>query len=92
MSAQYYQLCNRHKGKPVVIREKGGKVHRGIIERVDRNYVYLRPVNAGRGIGGFGSGYYYGPGYGYGYGYGYGWGRVALGAIAGFALATALFW
>jgi len=92
MSAQYYNLCNQHRGKPVVIREKNGQVHRGVIERVDRNYVYLRPMNARRGIGGFGIGYY-GPGYGYGYGYGgYGWGRVALGAIAGFALATAFFW
>lgn len=99
MSSNYYNMCCQHVGKSVVIREKSGRVHRGIVDRVDRNYVYLRPMTRGRGIGGFGYGYYgygggYGGGYGYGYGggYGYGWGRVALGAIAGFALASAFFW
>lgn len=90
MVRKYYDLCNQHRGRPVVIRERNGQMHRGVIDRVDRNYVYLRPMRGGRGIGGFGYGYY--GGYGYGYGGRYGWGRVALGAIAGFALASAFFW
>lgn len=87
-------MCRGHMGKSVVITERCGRVHRGVVDRVDRNYVYLRPMNRGRGIGGFGFGYYsYGYGGGYGGGYGYGNGaRIALGAIAGFALATAFFW
>lgn len=76
----YYDRCNECMGRPVCIRMKDGKVHRGIIDRVDRRQVYLRPLE-NRGLGGFG--------YGYG-GYGYGGGGWAL-ALAGIAALSVLF-
>lgn len=84
-------MCHRGVGRPVVIHTVDGRVHRGIIHRVSRNKVFLRPMG-GRGprnYGGFG--YPYGP-YGYG-GWGFGWGLgvgIAFGAIA--ALAFTAFW
>lgn len=77
----YYKKCCEYRGKPVMITTRDGKVHRGVVERVTPTHVYLRPMGRGR-IGGFGY-----------YGYGYGWGiPIALGAIAGIALATAFWW
>ncbi|QXE01490.1 hypothetical protein [Terribacillus sp. DMT04] len=84
---QYHSLCQRYRGKAVEIRCNDGKVHRGIIQRVDRNHVYLQPMNRSKNLGGFGYGGF--GGYGGGYGYG-GWG-VALGAIAGIALLSLFF-
>lgn len=91
MSASHYERCCEYKGRPVVITTTDGRAHRGIVERVDRRHVYLRPTGGGRGgLGyspwwayGYGGGGFYRPGYGY---------AVALGAIAGVALATAFFW
>lgn len=83
MSAYYYQLCCRHHGKVATITDRYGRRYVGRISRVDRQFVYLQP--SGRGLGGFG----YGWGWGWGPGFGY---RVALGAIAGIAIAGLVFW
>ena len=81
-----YHLCCKHQGKMVRITEHCGRVHVGRITGVDRRMVYIQPH---RGFGGYGFGYWgWGRPYGYG-GLGYG---VALGAIAGVALAGAFFW
>ena len=61
----------RYHRRPVEIRTRDGRVHRGMIERVDSNRVYLRPL---RGTGGFGYGWI---------GFGFG---IALGAIVSLAL------
>lgn len=88
MSVEHYHgLCQRYRGRAVVIRTRDGEVHRGAIHDVDSNSVYMRPLNQPRRLGGFGYGFY-GRGYG-GYGYGRHGYRVALGAIAALAL---LFW
>ncbi|MDW0109438.1 hypothetical protein [Sporosarcina aquimarina] len=72
-----FQTCSRHRGKAVMIRTKDGREHRGIIQHVDNRQVYLRPMNSGRNLGGFGYGF---GGYSYrGRGFGFG---IALGAIA----------
>ncbi|KRG11412.1 hypothetical protein [Lederbergia galactosidilytica] len=73
MSANhYYHACRGGVGRPVMIRTKDDQVHRGIIDRVSPNRVYLRPLGRSN---------YGGYGYGWGWGWGFGWG-VALGAIA----------
>ncbi|AIF67511.1 hypothetical protein [Terribacillus saccharophilus] len=87
---QYRSLCQRYSGKAVEIRCHDGKVHRGIIQRVDRDRVYLQPMGRSRNFGGFGYGGYGGYGGGFGRGFGFGFG-VAFGAIAGIALLS-LFW
>ncbi|WP_366248120.1 hypothetical protein [Terribacillus aidingensis] len=88
---QYRSLCQKYTGKAVEIRCHDGKVHRGIIQRVDRDRVYLQPMGRSRNLGGFGyGGYGYGYGGGFGRGFGFGFG-VAFGAIAGIALLS-LFW
>ncbi|MED1202399.1 hypothetical protein [Heyndrickxia acidicola] len=83
----YYHQCRGGIGKPVEIRTVDGRIHRGVIHRVDNRHVYLRPF-PGRNYGGFGYPYY--GGYGWGWGAGFGWG-VALGAIASIAF-LGLFW
>ncbi|PAE17739.1 hypothetical protein CHH91_02400 [Virgibacillus sp. 7505] len=92
---QYRSLCQKYTGKAVEIRCYDGKVHRGIIQRVDRDRVYLQPMGRSRNLGGFGYGGYgngYGGGYGRSFGRGFGFGvGVAFGAIAGIALLS-LFW
>ncbi|PAD34247.1 MULTISPECIES: hypothetical protein [Terribacillus] len=92
---QYRSLCQRYSGKAVEIRCHDGKVHRGIIQRIDRDRVYLQPMGRSRNFGGFGYGGYgngYGGGYGRSFGRGFGFGfGVAFGAIAGIALLS-LFW
>ncbi len=87
---QYRSLCQRYSGKAVEIRCHDGKVHRGIIQRVDRDRVYLQPMGRSRNFGGFGYGGYGGYGGSFGRGFGFGFG-VAFGAIAGIALLS-LFW
>lgn len=87
---QYRSLCQRYSGKAVEIRCHDGKVHRGIIQRVDQDRVYLQPMGRSRNFGGFGYGGYGGYGGGFGRGFGFGFG-VAFGAIAGIALLS-LFW
>ncbi|WP_068676563.1 hypothetical protein [Oceanobacillus sp. Castelsardo] len=81
---QYHALCQRYRGRAVEIRTRDGRRHRGIIQRVSNNRVFIQPLGRNRNLGGFGYGY----GYGYG-GFGYG---LALGAIVGLALLPFFFW
>lgn len=93
MSANYYyDVCCRHMGRPVEITTKDGRCHRGMIQHVDRNNVYLQPLGSGKNFGGFGYGYGpYGPYGGFG-GYGGGFGPgIALGSIATLALLPLFF-
>ncbi|WP_138417492.1 hypothetical protein [Aquibacillus sediminis] len=87
MSVEHmYHRCCRYKNRPVAIRTHDGKVHRGIIRNVNRNRVFLDPLDRRRDLGGFGYPYWgWGPGYGFGYG-------LALGAIAGITLLPFFFW
>lgn len=78
--SRYYHTCQRGIGRPVHIRTFDGQIHRGVIERVSPNKVYLRPLRRTPNYGGYGYGFYGG----YGGGWGFGWG-VALGAIAALA-------
>ncbi|RSK27268.1 hypothetical protein EJF36_10460 [Bacillus sp. HMF5848] len=77
-----YELCCKYHGKVVRIEDRNGRVHVGRITRVSREKVYIQPTGAGRNLGG------------YGFGWGWGWGGygIALGAIAGIALAGLFFW
>ncbi|RSL32558.1 hypothetical protein D7Z54_15510 [Salibacterium salarium] len=77
-----YDLCCRYEGRTVRLSCRDGRTHVGIITRVDRKHVWLRPVG---NRGAFGYGFY--GGYGHGYGI-----PFALGAITGVALASAFFW
>lgn len=56
---QCHQMALRGIGRPAEIRTNRGTVHRGIVDRVTNDRVYLRPManQAGRGsYGGFGYG------------------------------------
>ncbi|AIE60240.1 hypothetical protein [Bacillus methanolicus] len=83
-AARYYDMCNRGIGRAVQIRTHDGRIHRGIIERVSPNRVFLRPFGRTRNFGGFG----YPWGWGVGTGFAFG---VALGAIASLAFIP-FFW
>ncbi|MEC5424567.1 hypothetical protein QGM71_13785 [Virgibacillus sp. C22-A2] len=86
--AHYHGLCQRYKGRAVVIKTRDGRTHRGIIQHVDGHRVYLQPLG-GRGLGGYGYG-----GYGYGrfrrprFGFGAG---IVLGSIVTLALLPFFF-
>jgi hypothetical protein len=82
----YYNQCLRGVGKPAQIRTRDGRVHRGTIERVSPNRVYIRPYER-RNFYGLGYGFYGGYG-GWGWGAGYG---IALAAIAALAFIP-FFW
>lgn len=79
---ELYNLCCKYHGKRVRIVDREGRVHHGEVTRVSRNMVWIRP---NEDLGGYGLGFFGFGGYGFGYG-------IALGAIAGIALATAFFW
>ena len=81
-----YNVCRQYHGKMVCITDKRGNRHIGRITHVDRRMVYIHPHG---GFGGYGFGYWGGYGGWRGGGFGYG---IALGAIAGVALAGAFFW
>jgi len=81
---ELYNLCCRYNGQRVRIVDKQGRVHLGEVTRVNRDMVWIRP---NEDLGGYGLGFFGFGGYRYGFGYG-----IALGAIAGIALATAFFW
>ncbi|MGE8205098.1 hypothetical protein ACQKP0_11080 [Heyndrickxia sp. NPDC080065] len=87
MPVAYYDMCRRGVGKGVEIRTHDGKVHRGIIHRVDNRMVYLQPLPR-RNYGGYGYPYYGGYGWGWG-GFGLG---IGLGFIAGLAFLPFFFW
>lgn len=80
-----YDLCCKYHGRRVRITDNQGNTHVGHITRVTRRMVWIQPSNPG----GFGLGYW-GPYNGYG-GSGLGIG-IAIGAIAGIALASLFFW
>lgn len=81
--AEMYDLCCQYQGKRVRITDTDGRVHVGRITNVDRKMVWLEPD---RGFGGYRLGYWgWGPRPGFGYG-------IAIGAIAGIALASLFFW
>ncbi|MGN7388006.1 hypothetical protein [Sporosarcina sp. SAFN-015] len=86
---QYHSLCTRHIGRAVVIGTRDGRTHRGIIQCVRGNKVYLEPFGRQRNLGGFGYGFRYGYGFG-GRGLAFGLG-IALGSIVTFALLP-FFW
>jgi hypothetical protein len=80
----YHRLCNRYRGNAVKIVTNDGRVHRGIIHRVDHRRVYLRPLGGPGNLGGYGYGFYGGfAGFGYG---------LALGAITSIALLPFFLW
>ncbi|MFQ3543423.1 hypothetical protein Q7A53_05005 [Halobacillus rhizosphaerae] len=74
-----YGRCRQFHGRPVRIACHDGRTHLGEVTRVDRDRVWIRPLNGNRG---FGYGYY-------GWGYGY---PVAFAAIATIAVASLFFW
>ncbi|MEN1969475.1 hypothetical protein WMZ97_15540 [Lentibacillus sp. N15] len=76
----YYHQCMRCVGRPVQIRTRDGRIHRGVIDRVNNTHVYLRPMG-NRNLGGFGYGYG-------GWGWGGGWGGFGLGFASGIALTA----
>ncbi|MFT8323152.1 MAG: hypothetical protein ABF649_19985 [Bacillus sp. (in: firmicutes)] len=83
--SHYYNQCSNGIGKCVRIRTHDGNVHTGIIDRVTRNKVYIRPLGGNRrNYGGFGYGY---PGYGGGWGWG--WAGAAFGVSLGLIAALA---
>lgn len=85
MSAHYYSLCNRYRGRAVQIRTHDERLHRGIIVDVKRNRVFIRPLGRLRNFGGFGYGYYGFGGSGFLYG-------LALGAIVSLVAIPFFFW
>lgn len=81
--AQAYDLCHQYHGKRVRITDTDGRVHVGRITNIDRRMVWLEPEG---GFWGYRLGFWefgFRPGFGYG---------IALGAIAGIALAPLFFW
>lgn len=78
----YYHLCNKNIGVPVEIRCHDGAIHRGIIDRVERDRVFLRPLDGGAG----GRGVYF---WGFGAGLAIG---IPLGAIATLAFLPWGWW
>lgn len=55
---KYYDLCRKSVGRLAEIRTTRGTVHRGIIDRVTSDKVYIRPMNnildyRGSGYGSF---------------------------------------
>lgn len=85
---QHYNTCCQNMNRPVRIRTGDGKVHTGVVSKVDRSRVYLRPIG-NRPQGGLGYGFRGYPGYGYGWGWGWG---IALASIAAIALLPLFFW
>ncbi len=83
-ASRFYNMCNQGIGRAVEIKMHDGCVHRGIIERVTPDRVFLRPLTSARNFGGFSYGYYGGRGWGFAAG-------IALGAIAALAFIP-FFW
>ncbi|MDE3839078.1 hypothetical protein C0966_06805 [Bacillus methanolicus] len=82
--SRYYHMCNRGIGRAVQIRTRDGRIHRGIIERVSPNRVFLRPFGRPRNYGGYGMPWGWGVGAGFAFG-------VALGAIVSLAFIPFFF-
>lgn len=84
MSQHFYDQCCNNVGRAVEITCHDGTVHRGIIRNVDRDQLWLGPLDEGH------NGAYDGPGVFY-YGYGGGWG-LAWASIAALAFLPFFFW
>lgn len=81
MSVRYYQdMCMKNRGRAVEIRTRDGGVHQGVIDRMDENCVYLRPLRGADRLGGFGYGLI---------GFGFG---IAFGAIASLAFLPGFYY
>nr|WP_074598318.1 hypothetical protein [Sediminibacillus halophilus] len=90
-SLSHFETCNRNIGEAVKITCHDGTVHRGIIDRVHRDRVFIRPIEdrvGDPGPGGPGL-FLYGPGWGWGYGAAYG---IAFASIAALTLLPFIFW
>ncbi|WP_370621780.1 hypothetical protein [Bacillus sp. JCM 19034] len=74
----YYDICCRYKGERVCITDKSGRKHVGTITHITPTHVYIKPDQDD----------YCGYSYGF-FGFGY---PIALGFIAGLALAPLFFW
>jgi hypothetical protein len=81
--SRFYDMCNRGIGRCVQITTRDGRVHRGFIDRVTPNRVFLRPIGRNRNYGGYGYG-----GWGWGFGFAAG---IAIGAITAIAFIP-FFW
>lgn len=85
LSIDYYRdLCARNCGNAVEITTFDGDIYRGVIDRIEGDYVYLNPLNDNDGFENGVSGFIL-SGIGFGIG-------IALGAIATFALLPRFFW
>jgi hypothetical protein len=79
----YYDLCCRHHGRFVTIRDRFGRVYNGRIIRVSRTHVFLQPRGP-RNLGGFGFGFWSPFGFFSPF-------AIPLAFIAGFALGGLFF-
>lgn len=69
-AGRYYNMCRGAVGRAVEVRCVDGRVHRGIIDRVTPNRLYLRPLRGGYGYAGYGYG-------AWAFGWGFAWGAIA---------------
>ncbi|MCG3089775.1 hypothetical protein [Sporosarcina cyprini] len=82
----HHAMCNRYVGRAVVIGTRDGQTHRGVIQGVRNNKVYLQPIGNQRNSRGIGFGF----GIGYGGGWAFGLG-IAIGSIVTLALLPFFF-
>lgn len=83
---RYYNICCDNIGAPVEITCHDGSIHRGMIDRVERGHVFLRPFEGRPGFDHSGHGNYL---WGWGFGFGAG---IALGTIATLAFLPFFYW
>lgn len=90
MSAnRYYDMCCNRVGERVRVECRDGKIHHGYIDRMNRDHLFLRPIDGARGGGGIdgpgGPGLFYWGGWGFGAGavFGLAWGTIIGLSFAG---------
>jgi hypothetical protein len=76
----YHDVCMKNRGRAVEIKTRDGRIHRGIIDRVDPYHVYLKPLRGPDSFGGFGYGLF---------AFGIG---IAFGAIVSLAFRPRYYW
>lgn len=81
MSAEHYDMCCNRIGEAVKVQCHDGTVHYGYIDRVDRQHLYLRPMDGADGDGFDGPGTFL---WGWGLGFGIAWATIAAIAFAPF--------
>lgn len=86
MSVNYHEMCCGSVGRAIEINCHDGAVHRGVIERVEHDGVWLSPIPPAGGAGAP-----EGPGM-YAWGWGWGWWWVPFAAVATLAFLPWLFW